>query len=166
MANNLPIEYQEVKYLQSSGTQFIDTGVKNTANDSYEIEFIPLIVNDTQRYFGGLGSTTGIGLGLRNDGNIMVFVGTWNYPTNIKPTINQKIKVEYRSGSGWYLDNTLIDNDASSTTENSQNIILFSVSYNNQKYYPSSMKLYSYKHKDQSGNLIRNMIPSSSHLLL
>ena len=158
-SSRLPSAYQEVEYIESDGTQYIDTLIKNTADDGYEIEFTPLITNDTQRYFGGLGSSTGIGLGLRNDGNIMVFSGAWTYPSEIKPTINQKIKVEYRSNDGWYLDNTLIAEDTSSTTDTSQNILVCSVKFNNQVYYPASMKLYSYKHKDKDGVLKRDLVP-------
>lgn len=153
----LPAEYREVEYIESSGTQYIDTGISNSANDSYEIEFTPLIVNNTQRYFGGL-FTAGIALGLRNDGNIMVSsVNSWVYP-NLQLTANQKIKVEYRSLDGWYLDDTKFETQTPSS-DNDNNIFVCSVDFQGTAYSPASMKLYKYKHSDSNGTLKRNLIP-------
>jgi hypothetical protein len=36
----LPAEYQEVQYLESSGTQYIDTGVANTSSTDWAVDFL------------------------------------------------------------------------------------------------------------------------------
>ena len=48
--SRLPYGYTELVYIQSSGTQYIDTGLKPTSTMRVEIEFIPL--NHTSAIFG------------------------------------------------------------------------------------------------------------------
>ena len=53
--SRLPSEYQEVEYIESTGTQYIDTGVNGTAIGTYEIKFNPLDTKarDFEQYFAG-----------------------------------------------------------------------------------------------------------------
>lgn len=48
----LPAEYQEVEYLESTGTQFIDLGVYAN-QDSIMVCDVKLVRNNTQFYYGG-----------------------------------------------------------------------------------------------------------------
>ena len=50
--SQLPIEYQEVEYIQSSGTQYIDTGFVVNKSDSYVLEIDGLFPSQAQAYQG------------------------------------------------------------------------------------------------------------------
>lgn len=50
----LPIGYTQLKYIESTGTQYIDTGVSGGTNAAYEIKFNPLTMfRNYETYFGG-----------------------------------------------------------------------------------------------------------------
>lgn len=49
---NLPSQYQEVKYLQSSRGQWIDTGYIGQSNSYYEVSFSPIYQYDSAVMFG------------------------------------------------------------------------------------------------------------------
>lgn len=49
----LPSEYQQVEYIESTGTQYIDTGINvNTTTSRYETKINPNLVSDTRGIFG------------------------------------------------------------------------------------------------------------------
>ena len=50
--SQLPTEYQEVEYIQSSGTQYIDTGFVVNKSDSYVLEIYGLFPSQAQVYQG------------------------------------------------------------------------------------------------------------------
>lgn len=50
--SQLPTEYQEVEYIQSSGTQYIDTGFVVNKSDSYVLEIDGLFPSQAQAYQG------------------------------------------------------------------------------------------------------------------
>lgn len=64
----LPKEYQEVEYIQSSGTQYIDTGYTVNAADTLSWEFTALIPTHADAYMGANGymqfhiTSSGVGI--------------------------------------------------------------------------------------------------------
>lgn len=82
----VPTEYQEVSYIESTGTQWVNTGVKLTSNHSVEIDYqftsIPK-VGDRKGLFGGLESNTG------------------RYGSLVSPT-TQKMEYGYGKGNTYY----------------------------------------------------------------
>ena len=52
----LPDEYQQVEYIESTGTQYIDTGISGGTNSSYEIHLNNLGTQKVkyEQYFGGM----------------------------------------------------------------------------------------------------------------
>lgn len=50
--SQLPTEYQEVEYIESSGTQYIDTGFVVNKSDSYVLEIDGLFPSQAQTYQG------------------------------------------------------------------------------------------------------------------
>ena len=52
----LPSEFQEVEYLESTGTQYIDTGFKPNKNIRFDVEFMILGVISGQKYVSVFGS--------------------------------------------------------------------------------------------------------------
>lgn len=58
----LPLEYQKVEYIESTGTQYINTGVKLSGNHSVEIDYQFTSVpksGDRNGLYGGLETSTG-----------------------------------------------------------------------------------------------------------
>ena len=90
----LPEEYQRVKYIESSGTQYIDTGVIPTGTTSFKlgVEFTSATQTEYAGYFGVQvdGSNT-YGFTLSNiPGNMIRFKGSSNYmggPTYVANTL-------------------------------------------------------------------------------
>ena len=52
--SKLPTAYSQLEYIESTGTQYIDTGVSGGENAAYEIKFNPLTMfRNYETYFGG-----------------------------------------------------------------------------------------------------------------
>lgn len=68
----LPKEYQEVEYIQSSGTQYIDTGYTVNASSTISWEFIAMLPAQSTAYMGANGylqffvNTNGVGISITN----------------------------------------------------------------------------------------------------
>lgn len=69
-SGEVAVDYKEVNYLESTGTEYIDTGMVLTQNSSIEIEFEP-IQSTNSSVFGSRtnGSTNNIGIGLQPGGS-------------------------------------------------------------------------------------------------
>ena len=83
---NLPSGYTELEYIQSTGTQYIDTGIVPTLSDTYEMEttlnfaaFYPNVV----KWFSALNNTSGAGrfqpVGYLNNKFIGGYGSNWTY---------------------------------------------------------------------------------------
>lgn len=58
-SSKLPSEYQQIEYIKSTGTQYIDTGIKtNTTTSRYETKINPSSVSGTMCIFGTRNNTT------------------------------------------------------------------------------------------------------------
>lgn len=65
----LPVEYQQVEYIESTGTQYIDTGIKtNTTTSRYETKISPSLVSGAMCIFGTRNSSS------TNQSSMNVFV--------------------------------------------------------------------------------------------
>lgn len=68
----LPKEYQEVEYIQSTGTQYIDTGYVVNASDTISWEFIAMVPAQSDAYMGANGylqfhvTSSGVGISTFN----------------------------------------------------------------------------------------------------
>lgn len=52
--SKLPTAYSQLEYIESTGTQYIDTGISGGTNAEYEIKFNPLTMfRKYETYFGG-----------------------------------------------------------------------------------------------------------------
>lgn len=52
MSNTAPLGYKRVEYLESTGTQYIDTGIKPTISQKYEIKYSVSDITTNQVIFG------------------------------------------------------------------------------------------------------------------
>ncbi len=92
----LPTIYQEVEYVESTGTQYIDTGVIQNRNTNFELEVEPTNVASVQALFGTRISQTAGG-----SFNIYILSASdvrWDYnKTNtktIKSKVGQKLEIK------------------------------------------------------------------------
>lgn len=164
LSADLPSEYQEVEYIESTGTQYIDTGIKAKGTIGFEVSFFS---NDKfSGSYPGYGSVFG-GRTASTKNEIQVTT----YTTNDTPTgtfryansshqayINLKEKNIIS-----YLDNEYIVNGAlieisRSTFDSNQNMTIFAVNNGGTITQYGKVKLYYLKLYDDN-ILVRNYIP-------
>lgn len=148
----LPSGYTQLEYIESSGTQFIDTGIKaknNTkviaeCNITYGTNWVMILGSyDTGAYFSWWANAT----------NIYAYYGSQNKSGN-GATGKQTI---IANGSKWSDSaNSFVFSDASFTAPST--MYLFSVHNGGSSYANASMKLYACQIYDD-GTLVRNFIP-------
>ena len=150
--SGLPSGYKQLEYIESSGTQFIDTGIKakNNAkviaecNITYGTNWIMILGSyDTGAYFSWWANAT----------NIYAYYGSQNKSGN-GATGKQTI---IANGSKWSDSaNSFVFSDASFTAPST--MYLFSVHNGGSSYANAAMKLYACQIYDD-GTLVRNFIP-------
>jgi len=150
--SGLPSGYKQLEYIESSGTQFIDTGIKaknNTkviaeCNITYGTNWVMILGSyDTGAYFSWWANAT----------NIYAYYGSQNKSGN-GATGKQTI---IANGSKWSDSaNSFVFSDASFTSPST--MYLFSVHNGGSSYANASMKLYACQIYDD-GTLVRNFIP-------
>lgn len=150
--SGLPSGYTQLEYIESSGTQFIDTGIKaknNTkviaeCNITYGTNWAMILGSyDTGAYFSWWANAT----------NIYAYYGSQNKSGN-GATGKQTI---IANGSKWSDSaNSFVFSDASFTAPST--MYLFSVHNGGSSYANASMKLYACQIYDD-GTLVRNFIP-------
>lgn len=71
---NIPSEYEEVEYIESTGTQYIDTGINvNTTTSRYETKINPSSVSGTMGIFG----TRNNSMASQSSMNVFIIGGTF-----------------------------------------------------------------------------------------
>ena len=150
--SGLPSGYKQLEYIESSGTQFIDTDIKaknNTkviaeCNITYGTNWVMILGSyDTGAYFSWWANAT----------NIYAYYGSQNKSGN-GATGKQTI---IANGSKWSDSaNSFVFSDASFTAPST--MYLFSVHNGGSSYANASMKLYACQIYD-NGTLVRNFIP-------
>lgn len=160
--SNLPNEYQELEYIESTGTQYIDTGFKFNQNTSIEIEFMyKLLINGSGLYgtYEGDAKRYETFLYSSDQGLEVGYYNNFDKPDII---INENTKYKiYQNKNLFYLDNNLVYTGNVGTFQQNRNAFIFSFNYNNGYYpnYPSiNGKIYNCKIWDNN-TLIREFIP-------
>ena len=175
-SNNLPFEYQQVEYIESTGTQYIDTQVLSENNDlKFEIQYEIVKFSLQNQYVGIFGAyrseqdnTTRLIYNSVTDttGNALVYVNSiangsaliddTYRSTNIVYTdvIEKKHQTTFYTSNAF--DGVKEKSDLVNGASYSDNIVIFNHSPNSHIY--ASMKLYYFKIYD-AGGLIRYFIP-------
>ena len=158
--SSVPSEYQEVEYIESTGTQYIDTGMKGTENTKVDIEFqitgikfLPFGARSgaTSNCFAIWSLNANVGSSLR-----VGFDGTNGYTGG--PTTTDKYHIIH-SKDGTYVNNELVWTiQTISTFTTPQNLIVFGYYSSSTNRGLSEMKLYSLK-LWENNTLVRNFIP-------
>lgn len=165
MYGEQPLPYTELEYIQSTGTQYLDTGITPKATQRIEIEVQLDAVTTYERLFGVTDNgavTRGNVLGQFGSDNFFVvkFAEYFNYdevPVKITMLLNTKYKlsVDY-STKKVKLDDVSLGRVTETPTETTNHILLFSAS--NSDVNPSKMKLYSFKIYE-GDELVLDLIP-------
>jgi len=156
----LPSEYQQVEYIESTGTQYIDTGIKGSSKIKLKFEGAFERIKDYSYVTGsrnGYVSTT-------NGNCICFFANTANedyqyYLTSYKTTncSADKICVEM-SRDGIFLNDELKYEVEQNEWSNNYNITIFAVNTNGTIQYGKNHKIYEYKIYEED-TLVRDFIP-------
>lgn len=168
-AKALPAGYTQVEYLESTGTQYIDTGV--TGNNNTKIDVLFSKKNTSATYINGIVGARGSSVNVNNivvginDAQIAIdFVngGSGSYATYRYIVNNTLEDVKYRAISSktersLYQGDTLVGQNTAlnSQTINTTNLWMFGV----QNYGFTEAKIYYCKIYDD-GTLVRDFVPA------
>ena len=172
----LPNEYQEVEYIESTGTQCIDTGIPLNQYRKCEMEFSPTSIGTMQIIDGGYTNTseqddTRNYLRIDSDGMLNLQYARSNTSYKLSSVViasNTKYAISYKmlaSSCSLTVNGTEYSNLIGVTLiTNGNNVFLFGESFKDKnltKTYEASalIKLYTAKYYDSNGILIRNFIP-------
>lgn len=149
--------YTEVEYIESTGTQWINTGVNiDTSTDEVELVIQGLTTTVYKWFFGEHDDGARFGLGSGDGSNKRnVAYGKTTYKVNDTQIYNSK-HTFIANKDGVFLDGVKITNHASFTS--SSTIYLFNLNISNQSSYTSSARIWSYK-QTRNGQEFINLIP-------
>lgn len=151
---DIPTRYQKVEYIQSTGTQHIDTEILPTAEIDFicEVAFTNLsvgrygtVASDNKRFYFGVNNSYFIGANS----------ASYNHTIMSADTNKHNFKL---NSNGLYIDDTLVYSSTGSypTGTRARTLYLFKLHANTT--YASQSKCYSAIIK-QNGNIIRDYIP-------
>lgn len=144
--SRLPEGYQEVEYLESSGTQYFDLGMyNNLANTEITLDFMLLAYAQARAVLGAdnpSGNTVYIG---RPDGNSSPYNMSYWYSTKRSgtATLNERVEAVVNDDNGNILENNTIVGTATISTSENTRLYLFGVASNslvNARVYALSMR--------------------------
>ena len=160
--------YTKIEYLESTGTQYIDTGYKPHNDIKFEADFL---IIDCAGYCGILGGRSSI-----NSNGIVIwytgFAGRFDYGSNIYSSneLNKSTKHHVLwDKNSIYLNNKLVKKFDNSNFDSSSTLTIFTLkTYVANDYNTgddtvdtrfSKMRLYSFKLWNQYSNIVRDYIP-------
>ena len=155
--SDVPSGYQQVEYIRSNGTQYIDTQVTPNQNTSVELVFNAL-VSGNQDYFGTSNSSNGYVYGFY-DGGSKVYdnynddPSPYNSHISGKMTLTKKKNVTTVTGA-----HNFTYTHSTSTFTAAHSMYLFARWKSSGAYRPATMECYSFKVWNND-TLIRNFIP-------
>ena len=124
LKSKIPSEYQQVEYIESTGTQWIDTGAYITKNTSFSCDFA-MVRNDGYGYCSIIGGTSGTMRAFIAQHKIFFNVGNSSYYSDYTPTSGTKYNITMDANLCYINSDLVYTGDASTITENSATINLF-----------------------------------------
>lgn len=153
---NKKIDY--VKYIESTGTQYIDTGKKVEKYCTIILEAEANNVDGEGVYAGAYNTYKGFLFGYSTFGGAglgIATTSTWKYPSpKIYPEGKKHIFIV--NNEGGYIDNVKISGVTPILNDFNYNIYLFK---GNVFARPSATKIYKYHYYNSNKELIQNLIP-------
>ena len=153
---NLPSGYTQVEYIESTGTQYIDTGVvpKTTLSVKIKYNILQLTAQNNIAIFGSLVDAVGLFSGVAGSSQYYINKGSGSLP-NIPFALNTIREEEY-------INNTMIRDGVTYTTnpivENNISITLFSRNLDGTAERIGTLRIYYFTLYD-NGVLIQNLVP-------
>ena len=148
--------YTELDYIESTGTQYIDTGFNiDTSTDEIELILQGITTANYKWFFGEHDNNARFGLGSGDGTNKRnVAYGTTTYKAKDINLYNSQ-HTYIANKDGVFLDDVKICNYSSFASTST--LYLFHLNLSNQTSYMSSVRIWGYKHK--RGGLIVDLIP-------
>ena len=159
---DLPYGYTEVEYLQSTGTQYIDTGLASTTGFR-GVATLEVTANETAILFGTQltpgATTSNKNMLFTNGGKFKLGCTTLEY-VGSSFSINTKYNVDFSTESSCYLkvDGTTSISETNTDDRSVGNINIFCGTKSGEIGYFAKMKLYCFK-MYISNTLVRDFIP-------
>ena len=165
----LPDKYQQVEYIESTGTQYIDTKIKNDMNFGYiESRFQITSTNETRYYIFGCYSERGANR-LQFSFSNPYFIGIGNNNSYTNSLVNEKIgtklvTVKLTTTQCIVDDEVIFTGSGYTTTTNNINILIFGCNntQGDSAFLAKDTRIYSFYIYNYENELIRNFIPCYS----
>lgn len=122
----LPEGYTELAWIESSGTQYIDTGVKSTANTRIKLTLKLQTISGDQKVFGGYESNGGINLGVYNN---KWRLGASNWENNTLSATTEKTVIEAERNT-WIINGSTLTISSAIANAYNSNMFVFGICYN------------------------------------
>lgn len=153
--SGLPSGYTQLEYIQSSGTQYINTGVVETSNTTIDLDLE--VEQILPHYLYGVQQNSGsYAYNSIYQNNLFEY----NY-ADLSFTQTARIKMQQRIADGtMYATINGVTLNRSIGVPIPDTILIFAIRFNNGnvRLYPAAVKLYAFSIK-KSGTLVRNFIP-------
>ena len=149
--------YRELEYIESTGSEYINTGIKENVCCMLEFEFMPTgLKMVSQSYLSGtVDNFTFAASGTENTVYLRYRTSEKFYATAIDTSVKNKFNI---MNNNIILNNTIMSsvNTNYSVGTNSNNIIIFDCASLNRR---AKMRFYSLKLYGKNKNLLRDFIP-------
>ena len=123
----LPIEYQKIEYLETTGTQYIDTGYKPTNNTMVESQFLMTSYGGFLYGSRDVLSSSDAHAFIQTGANACYsMLGTSQSSVNYNLPLNQKVTLN-NSAAGAYIDNRLIKSYPNSSFSSTNSLHIFAL---------------------------------------
>lgn len=160
--NILPSDFTQVDYIESSGTQYINTLFFPNQDTSVEMVLETLSLSSgNHSFFGARQSSTinhyGVTLGGANGNLVYDGYGQHSNNTNFTVSENTKYKI-YKNKNNLYINDALIFSDTYTSFTPNTGMYLFAMNQTSSVTFLSSIRVYSCKVYD-GDTLVRDFIP-------
>lgn len=162
----IPVEYQEVEYIESTGTQYIDTGISGI-NSTDEL-YAKVVLTDSDNagnFFGWDDESYYYDINLRHANQSNKMQLAWGYFVYVNATtatsINTLYEIETKVNSSnleFYINNSKQGQLNTTNNSASQKHGLFARFRNNSPRLYAKVKLYAFRYK-RNNTLIRDLVP-------
>lgn len=155
--------YDVLEYIESTGTQYVDTGyVATSTNYTYELDMAPTKIGGFYSYMGFMASGTTPRAGIHEYSNVFMLGANATTNSSTSPVVNERIVLRglFKSGTQrLYKNGTLIASNSTSFNHSANTLSthIFGRNYSSGRNL-TSIKLYSAKIYEGS-TLVRHYIP-------
>ena len=155
--------YDVLEYIESTGTQYVDTGYVTTSTDyTYELDMAPTKIGGFYSYMGFMASGTTPRAGIHEYSNVFMLGANATTNSSTTPVVNERVvlKGHFKSGAQkLYKNGTLIASNSTSFNHSANTLSthIFGRNYSSGRNL-TSIKLYSAKIYEGS-TLVRHYIP-------